>query len=76
MQVFEGIITSAKTLNTIAVEVLYFAKHPKYKKVLKRTTNLLAHNEIEGLKEGDKVEIVSSKPYSKLKHFKVSKKLA
>lgn len=75
MQVFEGTITSNKTINTVAVEVIYFAKHPKYKKVLKKTTNLLAHNEIENLKEGDKVEIVSSKPYSKLKHFKVTKKI-
>lgn len=75
MQIFEGIITSSKTANTIAVEVVYFAKHAKYKKVLKRTTNLLVHNETPGLKEGDKVEVTSCKPYSKLKHFMVTKKL-
>ncbi len=76
MQKFNGIITSVKTLNTVGVEVVYFQKHPKYQKVLKKTTKLLAHNELNDLKEGDRVEIVKSRPYSKLKHFVVSKKIA
>lgn len=76
MQKFEGTITSAKTPQTVAVEIVFFAKHPKYKKVLKKTTNILVHNEIDGLKEGDKVELVKTRPYSKLKHFKVVKKIA
>ena len=75
MQKFEGIITSAKTANTVAVEIVFFQKHPKYKKVLKKTTKLLAHNEIEGIKEGDKVVIVKSRPHSKNKHFEVIQKV-
>ncbi len=75
MQIFEGKVTSTKGINSVAVEISYFVKHPKYRKVLKKTTKLLAHNEIGDLKEGDSVEITKSRPYSKLKHFKVTKKI-
>lgn len=75
MQTFKGVVVSAKTAKTVKVVVGYTYKHPKYKKILKRTTNLLAHNEIEGIKAGDKVEIIKSKPFSKLKHFSVLKKI-
>jgi len=72
MQSFIGTIVSVATKNTVKVEVPYSFRHPKYLKVLKRTTNLLAHNEIEGLKIGQKVRIIKSRPYSKNKHFKVT----
>ncbi|MBI3888024.1 30S ribosomal protein S17 [Candidatus Microgenomates bacterium] len=75
MQTFKGTVVAVKTLNTVKVAVEYIYRHPKYKKILKRTTKLLAHNELEGLKGGDLVEIIKSKPYSKLKHFKVVKKI-
>ncbi len=75
MQKLEGIITSVKMKNTVAVAVPYIYQHPKYKKILKKTTKLLVHNELEGLKEGDKVSIVKTKPYSKRKHFKVLEKI-
>lgn len=71
MQTFTGTIVSTKMKNTVAVEVPYTVRHPKYHKILKRTTKLLAHNEIEGLKVGQKVNIVKTKPYSKNTHFKV-----
>lgn len=72
MQAFFGTIVSAKTPQTVAVEFTYSQKHPKYKKIIKRTTRVLAHNEFSDAKEGDQVWIVKSRPYSKLKHFKVS----
>lgn len=75
MQKLEGIITSAKTKNTVTVAVPYIWHHPKYQKILKKTTKLLAHNELEELKEGDKVTIMKCRPYSKRKHFKVIKKV-
>lgn len=74
MQSFTGTVTSVKTPQTVGVEINYFYRHLKYKKTLIRKTKLLAHNEIEGIKEGDKVEIIKCRPYSKLKHFKVVKK--
>lgn len=72
MQSFTGVVISNKTLNTVGVKLEYFRKHPKYQKIFKQTTRLLAHNEIEGISVGDVVRIVKSRPYSKLKHFKVS----
>ncbi|MCL4397816.1 30S ribosomal protein S17 [Patescibacteria group bacterium] len=75
MQTFKATVLSAKTPKTVAVTVEYIYQHPKYKKILRRKTKLLAHNEIEGIKEGDTVEIVKSKPFSKNKHFMVVKKI-
>ena len=75
MQSFKGVVVSAKAAKTVSVAIEYTYKHPKYKKILRRTTKILAHNEIAEVKEGDKVEIVKSKPISKNKHFIVTKKL-
>lgn len=75
MQTFEGLVISAKTPQTVKVTFDYFYRHPKYKKILKRTTKLLAHCEIDGVKEGDKVLIAKSKPFSKSKHFIVLEKI-
>ncbi len=72
MQTFNGTIVSVSMKDTVKVEIPYSFRHPKYLKVLKRKTNLLAHTEMEGLKIGDKVKIVKTKPYSKNKHFKVT----
>ncbi len=75
MQIFEGTVISAKTKDTVVVEIVYFQKHPKYKKVLKKLTKIMAHNELPEIKEGDQVELIKTKPYSKSKHFKVNKKI-
>lgn len=75
MQNFTGKVVSVKTPQTVGVVVDYIYRHPKYKKILHRRTKLLAHNETEGIKEGDTVQIVKSKPFSKLKHFRVVKKV-
>ena len=75
MQKFKGTIVTLSSKDTVKVAISYSIRHPKYQKVMKKTTNLLVHNEMEGLKIGDKVEIVKSMPYSKRKHFKVEKKI-
>ncbi len=75
MQFFEGTVVGVKTRNTVAVEFAYFQKHPKYLKIIKKTTKLLVHCDLDNIKEGDMVKIVKSKPYSKNKHFKVVEKI-
>jgi small subunit ribosomal protein S17 len=72
MQSFEGTVISAKTPKTVAVAIDYYLRHAKYKKIMRRTTKLLAHNENLEIKEGDKVTVVKSRPYSKQKHFIVT----
>ncbi len=75
MRTFTGKVISTKMQNTIVVAVDTFRTHPKYKKIIKRTTKLLAHNEIGDIKENDQVKIGETRPYSKKKHFKVIEKI-
>ncbi len=73
MQKFEGVIVSVKGVNSVVVTTDYIFRHKKYKKILTRTTRIAAHNEIENLKTGDRVELVKCRPYSRTKHFRVTK---
>lgn len=67
-----GKVISSKMNKTVVVEVERIIQHPIYKKRVRKTKNFLAHNELE-LKLGDFVEIVETKPMSKLKRFIVKK---
>lgn len=73
MQSFTGTVISDKMKNTLTVVVNFSMRHPKYKKIIKKTTKLHVHNEIEGIKTGDRVTIVQSRPYSKTIHFQTKK---
>jgi small subunit ribosomal protein S17 len=68
---FNGVVVSDKMQNTAVVAVSRFVKHPKYKKYLKKTSRLQAHNPGNKAKEGDKVTIRSCRPLSKNKHFEI-----
>jgi len=68
-------VVSAKTSQTVKVEVERSFAHPKYKKIIKRTMSMLVHNTTEGIKEGDNVKITSCRPYSKRKNFVVVSKV-
>ena len=67
----KGIVTSAKNDKTIVVEVTRKFKHPFYEKVIKRSKKYYAHDEKNKFKEGQKVIIVESKPFSKKKTWQV-----
>ena len=56
---------------TIVVEVTRKFKHPFYEKVIKRSKKYHAHDEKNKFKEGEKVSIVESKPFSKKKTWQV-----
>ena len=64
-------IVSIKMSKTVVVEVDRQIVHPLYKKVMRRTSRFKAHNEDATLKVGDIVKIMSTRPISKEKHFKV-----
>jgi small subunit ribosomal protein S17 len=68
---FRGTVVSDKMQETAIVAVSRYVKHPKYKKYLKKTTRLSAHNPGNKAKEGDKVTIRSCRPLSKTKHFEI-----
>ena len=66
-----GVVTSAKTLKTITVEVQRVFKHEKYGKYLRRRKRYLAHDEQSTAREGDTVEIESTRPLSKRKRWRL-----
>jgi small subunit ribosomal protein S17 len=64
-----GIVVSDKMDKTIVVAVESFKTHPKYIKKYKSTKNYKVHDEENKYKVGDKVDFISSKPFSKNKKF-------
>ncbi len=66
-----GIVTSTKMQKTVVISVERKFRHPKYQKIVIRHKKIKAHNEKEGIKEGDMVQIRETKPYSKEVHFEV-----
>ncbi len=72
MHTLTAIVSGNNMQDTISVKVAYEIKHPKYHKVMKRTSKLLVHNELAGVNIGDLVRIAQSRPYSKNVHFIVT----
>ncbi|MBP5294221.1 MAG: 30S ribosomal protein S17 [Lachnospiraceae bacterium] len=66
-----GIVVSDKMEKTIVVDVRDNVKHPLYKKILKRTLRLKAHDENNEAHVGDIVEVMETRPLSKDKHFRL-----
>ncbi|MBI4990607.1 30S ribosomal protein S17 [Candidatus Gottesmanbacteria bacterium] len=73
MKTLTGKVVSTKMAKTIIVEVVRQNVHPLYKKIMHRSTRYKVHNEDSSVKEGDTVKIVSVRPISKDKHYKVIK---
>jgi small subunit ribosomal protein S17 len=69
----QGRVTSDKADKTVTVNVERRFKHPLYGKVVTRTKKYLAHDENNEYNTGDLVEIISSRPVSKRKRFRVAK---
>lgn len=66
-----GVIVSTKMEKTVVVLVTSFSSHPLYKKKVASSKRFYAHCEDSDLQEGDTVRIISCRPYSKLKRWKV-----
>jgi small subunit ribosomal protein S17 len=61
---------------TITVLVNRLVKHPTYKKYIKRRTKFMAHDEKNVARLGDTVEIIQSRPLSRLKRWRLTKVIA
>ena len=70
-QILTGRVTSAKMEKTIVVEVLRLVQHPKYRRVVRISKKFYAHDEKREAKTGDTVRIVSARPLSKLKRWRL-----
>ena len=66
-----GVVTSNKMDKTISVAVDYLAKHPKYKKYVRKRTVYKAHDPDNSCQIGDKVTIAEGRPLSKAKRWRL-----
>ncbi len=71
-----GVVKSDKMNKTIVVEVERRVPHPRFKKIVRRTTKFHAHDEKEEAKTGDKVRIMETRPLSKTKRWRLVEVLA
>ena len=70
-----GKVTSNKMKKTIVVEVQRLVQHPKYRRVVRISKKFYAHDEKREAKQGDTVRIVSSRPISRLKRWRLKEVL-
>jgi small subunit ribosomal protein S17 len=71
-----GIVTSTGMQKTVAVAVDRRVQHRLYKKILRRTSKFLVHDENNVCKVGDRVRIVETRPLSARKRWRIEKVLA
>ena len=71
----EGTVVSAKMTKTVLVKVDRMVEHELYGKRERRSTKFMAHDERGECKEGDRVQIIESRPLSKNKRWRVSRVL-
>ncbi len=66
-----GMVVSNKMDKTIVVAIKDNVRHPLYKKIVKRTIKLKAHDETNTCNIGDTVEIMETRPLSKDKRWRL-----
>jgi small subunit ribosomal protein S17 len=66
-----GVVVSDARDKTVTVEVPTSFKHPRYDKVVRRSTKFHAHDEANDAHVGDTVRIMETRPISKLKRWRV-----
>ena len=66
-----GIVVSDKMKQTIVVDVIRRVPHPRFKKIVKRTTKLYVHDEKEEAAVGDRVLVMETRPISKTKCWRL-----
>ena len=66
-----GVVTRDKMNKTRRVEIPRLVKHPRYSKYIKRRTICYVHDEKNESRLGDTVEIMETRPLSKLKNWRL-----
>ena len=66
-----GRVVSNKMDKTIVVAIEDSVKHPLYKKIIKRTVKLKAHDENNECSIGDRVRVMETRPLSKEKRWRL-----
>jgi small subunit ribosomal protein S17 len=71
-KVRQGIVKSAKADKTIVVRVDVTRRHRMYKKIIRESTTLHAHDERNDANEGDLVRIIETRPMSRTKRWRLT----
>ncbi|MCL2088101.1 MAG: 30S ribosomal protein S17 [Oscillospiraceae bacterium] len=66
-----GKVVSDKMDKTVVVAIEHSVKHPLYKKVIKKTVKVKAHDENNACGIGDRVQLMETRPLSKDKRWRV-----
>jgi small subunit ribosomal protein S17 len=66
-----GVVHADKAPKTITVDVERRYRHPKYGKYVVKTLRLAVHDEKDEAREGDRVEIMETRPLSRRKRFRL-----
>ncbi len=66
-----GTVVSKPGAKTIKVLVERLFPHPLYKRVIRRSKNFIAHDELNTANVGDQVEIIESRPLSATKRWRL-----
>ncbi len=67
-----GVVISDRMDKSIVVRLTRTTKHPKYKKVIKKSRNIMVHDEKNEAKVGDKVRVQETRPLSKNKRWRLA----
>lgn len=70
-KVREGTVVSSAMDKTAVVAVIERVRHPRYVKTVRRTARLLAHDEGNDVRVGDRVRVQETRPLSKRKRWRV-----
>ena len=66
-----GRVVSDKMDKTVVVAIEDSVRHPLYKKIIKRTVKLKAHDENNECRVGDRVRLMETRPLSKTKRWRL-----
>ena len=66
-----GVVTSNRMDKTVVVAITRAYRHRLYKKIVRRTTKVLAHDEQNACTIGDVVQVIESRPLSRRKKWRV-----
>jgi small subunit ribosomal protein S17 len=69
----EGIVVSDAMQATVVVAVTERVRHPRYQKTVQRTKRLYCHDADNSARVGDRVQIMETRPVSKLKRWRVAR---
>src|SRR3954453_1849554 len=70
-KVRQGVVISSKPDKTISVRIAVVRRHRRYRKILRTSTTLHAHDERNDAHEGDTVRIVECRPMSRTKRWRL-----